>query len=140
MAARIGASWPLVRILLTARESHPQWTTEWGQSLETMLKSPDVVLRVVGATTAALGRFPEGSDPVKSDIVRPLITGLSHDSVSVRSAAHVGLRNILDGSDGVCFNATDSTDRRASAIQQWEEWWNANQERLTRERVKQRFW
>ena len=58
MTARIGASWPLVRILLAAREDHPEWTTEWGQSLETMLKSPDVVLRVVGAATAALGRFP----------------------------------------------------------------------------------
>ena len=140
MTARIGASWPLVRILLLAREDHPEWTTEWGRSLETMLKSPDVVLRVVGATTAALGRFPEGSDPVKSDIVRPLITGLGHDSVSVRTAAHVGLRHTLVESDAVCFNASDSTDQRASAIQQWEQWWKANQERLTRERVKQQFW
>jgi hypothetical protein len=140
MTARIGASWPLVRILLAAREDHPEWTTEWGQSLETMLKSPDVVLRVVGAATAALGRFPEGSDPIKSDIVRPLITGLRHASVSVRSASHVGLQQTLDGSDGVCFNATDSADRRASAIQRWEQWWDANQERLARERVKQSFW
>ena len=140
MTARIGASWPLVRILLAAREDHPEWTTEWGQSLETMLKSPDVVLRVVGAATAAVGRFPEGSDPIKSDIVRPLITGLRHASVSVRSASHVGLQQTLDGSDGVCFNATDSADRRASAIQRWEQWWDANQERLARERVKQSFW
>jgi hypothetical protein len=129
-----------VRILLAAREDHPEWTTEWGQSLETMLKSPDVVLRVVDAATAALGRFPEGSDPIKSDIVRPLITGLRHVSVSVRSASHVGLQQTLDGSDGVCFNATDSADRRASAIQRWEQWWDANQERLARERVKQSFW
>jgi hypothetical protein len=120
MTARIGASWPLVRILLAAREDHPEWTAEWGQSLETMLKSPDVVLRVVGAATAALGRFPEGSDP--------------------RSAAHVGVQQTLDESDGVCFNATDSADRRDSAIQRWEQWWDANQKRLARERVKLSFW
>jgi hypothetical protein len=131
----------LVEILLAAREDHPEWTTEWAQSLETMLKSADGVLRVVGATTAALRRFPEGSDPVKADVVRPLIHGLRHESVSVRSAAHVGLRHIHDGPDsGICFNATDSADRRASAIQQWEKWWDANEERLTQERVEQRFW
>ncbi|MGH7306500.1 MAG: hypothetical protein ACRELZ_24735 [Candidatus Rokuibacteriota bacterium] len=141
ITARIGASWPLVRILLAARGDHPEWTTEWAQSVGTMLKSPDGVLRVVGATTAALGRFPEGNDPVKIDIVRPLIDGLRHDSVSVRSAAHVGLRLTLDGpNSGICFNATDSADRRAAAIQRWEEWWHANQGKLARERVEQRFW
>lgn len=66
-----------------------------------MLKSPDVVLRVVGATTAALG--------------------------SARSAAHVGLRHTLVESDAVCFNASDPADQRASAIRQWEQWWKANQ-------------
>jgi hypothetical protein len=122
------------------KERPPGVDDRMGQSLETMLKSPDVVLRVVDAATAALGRFPEGSDPIKSAIVRPLITGLRHASVSVRSASHVGLQQTLDGSDGVCFNATDSADRRASAIQRWEQWWDANQERLARERVKQSFW
>ena len=109
MTARIGASWPLVRILLAAREDHPEWTTEWGQSLETMLKSADVVLRVVGAATAAVGRLPEGSDPIKSDIVRPRITGLRHASVSVRSASHVGLQK--PWMDPTVFVSTRPTQR-----------------------------
>jgi len=119
-AARVGASWPLVRILLAASGNHPDWKTEWAKSLELMLNSPDGSLRVVGATTAALRRFPEGSDPAKATIVRPLIDGLSHDSVSVRSAANLGLRQTLQGiGTGPCFSATDSPDRRAAAIRQW---------------------
>jgi len=141
IAARIGASWPLVRILLAAIQDHPEWKTEWAQSLETMLKSSDGPLRVVGAATAALRRFPEGSDPAKADVVRPLIDGLRHDSVSVRSSAYLGLRQALDGIGArICFGASDSPDRRAASIRQWEEWWNGNRQELARDRVVQRFW
>jgi len=141
VAARIGASWPLVRILLAAAGDHPDWETEWAQSLEPMLRSRDGSLRVVGAAIAALRRFPEGSDPIKATLVRPLIDGLRHDSVSVRSAAYLGLRQVAQGiGSATCFSATDPPDRRAAAIRQWEEWWNESKEQLALERLAQKFW
>lgn len=141
IAARIAASWPLVRVLRAATHDHSEWTTDWAQALETMLQSSDASLRIVGAATAALRRFPEGSDPPKAEVVRRLIDGLRSDSVSVRSAAHMGLRQALDGVDGViCFGATDSSERRNAAVRRWEEWWNENREELARDRLVQRFW
>jgi hypothetical protein len=103
-----------------------------------MVKSPDGSLRVVGAATAALHRFPEGSDPLKADVVTPLIDGLRHESVSVRATAYLGLRQLDEPRiREICFDATDSPDLRAAAIRKWEDWLDANRERLGRERVVQ---
>jgi hypothetical protein len=140
IAARIGAPWLLARILRGSAD-HPEWKTEWAEALATMLRNADASLRVVGAATAALHRFPEGSDPIKADVIRPLINGLDADSVTVRAAAYLGLRQVLAGSpDVICFDSTATRDRRAAAIRQWDEWWDANRERLGRERVVQGLW
>lgn len=138
MAARMAAPWLLVRVVLAGSADHPEWKTEWGQALARMLRSSDRSLRVVGAATAALYRFPEGTDPITADIVRPLIDGLRDDSVNVRAAAYLGLEDL--GADTICFNATATQDRRTLAIRQWEAWWDANRGRLERERVVQQLW
>lgn len=141
IGARVGASWPLVRILRAAAQDHPEWTEEWANTLGATLKSSDDSLRVVGAATAALRRFPEGTDPGKADIVRPLIDGLGHSSASVRSVAYMGLRQALQQTDNaLCFNATDSPDRRAIVVQRWEEWWRENKLTLAQDRIVQKFW
>jgi hypothetical protein len=102
------------------------------------LKSPDTSLRVVGAATAALHRFPEGSDPIKADIARPLIDGLSHKSVNVRAVAYLGVRQLNDaGTREICFDVTDSEENRAVVIRKFRDWLDVNRERLERERVVQ---
>ena len=53
-----------------------------------MLQSSNSLLRVVGAVTAVLHRFPEGSDPPKIDVATSLIHGLSDGSVNVRATAY----------------------------------------------------
>jgi hypothetical protein len=137
VTARVGAPWLLARVVGAAAD-HPNWKIEWAQALGPMLKSPDSALRVVGAATAALHRFPEGSDPNKADIVRPLIDGLSHDSVAVRATAYLGLRQLQEpGTRAICFDATDAPDRRVASIRKMEEWLDANRERLKREKVDQ---
>jgi hypothetical protein len=140
-AARLGAPWPLVRLIRTSERDHPDWRTEWAQMLGTMLRSSESSSRVVGAVTAVVKQFPEGTDPIKADVVRPLIDGLRHESVQVRSAAYLGLRQALDDLPSeMCFDATDSSDRRARAIQHWERWWKENSEKLARARLVQDFW
>ena len=141
MGARLGAPWPLVRLIRASERTHPNWRTEWAQILGTMLKSSDNSSRVVGAVTAAFKQFPEGTDPVKGDVVRPLIDGLRDGSAQVRRAAYVGLQQALDYlPTEMCFDATDSSDRRARVVQRWEEWWKENSEKLGRERLVQDFW
>jgi hypothetical protein len=141
MGARLGAPWPLVRLIRASERDHPDWRAEWAQMLETMLRSSETSSRVVGAVTAVSKQFPEGTDPTKADVVRPLIDGLSHESVSVRSAAYLGLRDAFDQlPNEMCFDATDSSDGRAHAKRRWEEWWKENSEKLGRERLVQDFW
>jgi hypothetical protein len=139
MAARIGAPWLLARILLANSTDHPEWKRDWAMALATLLRSSDSPSRVVGGATAALHRFPDGSDPIKADVIKPLIDGLRNDSVTVRAAAYLGLRQVLVGTPDavICFDATATRDRRAAAIRQWEEWSDANRGRLGRERVVQ---
>lgn len=141
VGARVGAPWPLVRLIRTGERDHPNWRTEWAEMLGTMLRSSETSSRVVGAVTAVSKQFPEGTDPIKADIVRPLIDGLRHGSVSVRSAAYLGLRQALDDlPSDMCFDATDSADRRERAIQRWEQWWKENSAKLRREWLVQDFW
>lgn len=141
MGARLAAPWPLVRLIRASEKDHPNWRREWAQLLEPMLRSSESSSRVVGAVTAVSKQFPEGTDPIKADVVRPLIDGLTHESVSVRGAAYRGLREAFDElPNEMCFDATDSADRRAGGVRRWEEWWKENREKLKRERLVQDSW
>jgi hypothetical protein len=141
MGARLAAPWPLVRLIRASEKDHPNWRREWAQLLEPMLRSSESSSRVVGAVTAVSKQFPEGTDPIKADVVRPLLDGLTQESVSVRGAAYRGLREAFNElPNEMCFDATDASDRRAGGVRRWEEWWNENSEKLRRERLVQDFW
>jgi hypothetical protein len=135
--ARIGAPWLLVRVSGFAIEFEP----DWGKELPRLLENPDLGVRLVGALTATDGRFPKGSDPDKSVVIRALIDGLQSDSVGARSFARGGLLSVLRQiPEGLCFDPTDPPEVRAEAIRRWEAWWTANQEQLSRETIPQKFW
>jgi len=135
--ARLNAPWLLVRVSGFGLEFDP----DWGKELPRLLESPDLGVRLVGALTAADGRFPKGSDPPKSVVIRVLIDGLQSDSVAARDFARRGLLDVLRMiPEGLCFDPTDPLEGRAEAIRRWEAWWTANQEQLSRETIPQIFW
>ena len=136
--ARVGAPWLLTRVLRAGSKDNPGWIPQWRKELEEMLRGRGDSLRVIAAINAALGRFPEGSDPRTSDVSRVLVGGLQSGSPIVREMSHTGLAQIIQ--NGPCFEATDSAKLRASAVRDWEAWWKQNKPRLASQRIKQAFW
>ena len=136
--ARTGAPWLLTRVLRAGEKDNPGWIPQWRKELDEMLKGRDAMLRVVASVNAALGRFPEGSDPHASEVAQALIEGLQNISPVVRDMSYTGLGQITPG--GPCFEATDTASRRASAVQDWKAWWKANKAKLEARPIKQSFW
>jgi hypothetical protein len=136
--ARVGAPWLLIRVLRAGAQDHPDWVPQWRKESLEMLRSRDNNLRVVAAINAGLGRLPEGSDPLASEVVEALISGLQDGSAIVRELSHTGLGQITKS--GPCFEATDSKNLRTLAVREWDAWRNANKPKLESQRINQAFW
>ena len=71
LTARMGAPFLLTRLLRAGSDENPDWIPQWQGELDAMLRSRDDALRAIRGVDAAIGRFPEGSDPRTYDVARP---------------------------------------------------------------------
>jgi hypothetical protein len=128
----------LTRLLRAGSDENPDWIPQWQAELEAMLRSSDDALRAVAAVNAAIGRFPEGSDPRTYDVAQALIQGLRSSSSEVRAASDTGLAQIT--TSGPCFEPSDPPSLRGAAVREWDAWLAQNKASLEAQRIKQNFW